>query len=92
MAARDCKYRLQACIRQSLEIMLKFLRVTASSFVMLGIYMVIMLLVKDKVRQRNNSAQQSNPGSTASPQNKLSYLIRILGSLVNNLKGLLRST
>jgi hypothetical protein len=60
IAARDCKHRLQACIRQSLEIVLEPLRVTATSFVILGAYMFLYLLTKDDIRKRNNDAQQSN--------------------------------
>jgi hypothetical protein len=99
MAARDCKHRLQACIRQSLEIMLKPLRVTATSFVILGAYMFLILLEKDNIRKRRDDAQQSNddtpqsnPESTASPPNERSYLVRTLERLVNNLRGLFRPT
>jgi hypothetical protein len=92
MAARDCKHRLQACIRQSLEIMLKPLRVTATSFVILGAYCFLILLAKDNIRKRNDDAQQSNPGTTASPPNERSYLVRTLERLVNNLRGLFRPT
>jgi hypothetical protein len=106
MAARDCKHRLQACIRQSLEIVLKPLRVTATSFVILGAYMFLYLLTKDDIRKRNNDAQQSNddalqsnddapqsnPESTASPPNERSHLVRTLERLVNSLRGLFRPT
>lgn len=90
MAARDCKHRLQACIRQSLEIMLKPFRTIATSFVMLGAYMFIILLAKDKIRQRNNDTQQSNPGASAGPRNKLPHLSRIIERLVDKLRGLFR--
>jgi hypothetical protein len=92
MAARDCKHRLQACIRQSLEVVLKPLRVTATNFVILGAYMFLMLLAKDNIRKRNDGAQQSNSESTASSPNERSYLVRTLERLVNNLRGLFRPT
>jgi hypothetical protein len=89
-AARNCKHRLQACIRQLLEIMLKPFRTIATSFVMLGIYMAIILLAKDKIRHRNNDTQQSNPGAPAGPRNKRSHLTRIIQRLVDKLRGLFR--
>jgi hypothetical protein len=92
MAARDCTNRLEACVRQSLDILLKPFRMMATSLVMLGVYTVILLLAKDKIRQRNNETQQGNPEAPASPPNKRAYLFRIFECLLNSLRGHLRPT
>lgn len=68
--------------------MLKPFQTIATSFVMLVVYMAIILLAKDKIRQRNDDTQQSNPGAPAGPRNNRSYLSQVTERLVDKLRGL----